>query len=424
LSTSSAAGSTWLRIAALPDSSLIARRLCQVRRLVVGAPAYFDRRSRPTHPAELAEHDCLGYAYLPSPEIWRFVHIGGDEAAVTPRGPLRANNADALAPALLAGLGLAIQPEFTVWEDLAAGRLEQVLTEWSLPPIALHMVMPPGRTDVGEMIPLEGIIFTGPASSAPVEEYNAGALTGQRVSGAGTGPLTDSGSGDLVGVGFGWAFVVPSDYVSGDTLSDTSTYDNQTFSSLGATPGTYEWTWGSGANQSFTFDIEAVPVPLIGRGLRVLLAVGGLLFGASCWREPRDAGSHPANSGQSNSKKLTYGSFTTVRRRPGIGFGRGRQSRRPAHLPAALPRPATAFGAECALASMVRVLRVWDLAVDGLRAGGGSGRRYLCPAWRYRRRGARFGAARECRPSDWSSGRRSQYAGSRGFAEKRCSGHR
>jgi len=110
-----------LRIAALPDSSLIARRLCQVRRLVVGAPAYFDRRSRPTHPAELADHDCLGYAYLPSPEVWRFVHVGGDAAAVTPRGPLRANNADALAPALLAELGLAVQPEFTVWEDMAAG---------------------------------------------------------------------------------------------------------------------------------------------------------------------------------------------------------------------------------------------------------------------------------------------------------------
>jgi len=133
-----------LRIAALPDSSLIAHRLCQVRRLVVGAPAYFDRRGRPTHPAELADHDCLGYAYLPSPEVWRFVHVGGDAAAVTPRGPLRANNADALAPALLAGLGLAVQPEFTVWEDMAAGRLEQVLTEWSLPPIALHMVTPPG----------------------------------------------------------------------------------------------------------------------------------------------------------------------------------------------------------------------------------------------------------------------------------------
>jgi DNA-binding transcriptional LysR family regulator len=103
-----------LRISALRDSSLIARRLCEVRRPVVGAPAYFDRRGRPTHPAELADHACLGYAYLPSPEVWRFVHVSGEEAAVTLRGPLRANNADALAPALLAGLGLAIQPEFTV----------------------------------------------------------------------------------------------------------------------------------------------------------------------------------------------------------------------------------------------------------------------------------------------------------------------
>ena len=133
-----------LRISALRDSSLIARRLCEVRRPVVGAPAYFDRRGRPTHPAELADHDCLGYAYLPSPEIWRFVHVGGEEAAVRPRGPLRVNNADALMPALLAGLGLAIQPEFTVWEYLAAGRVEQVLAEWSLPPVALHLVTPPG----------------------------------------------------------------------------------------------------------------------------------------------------------------------------------------------------------------------------------------------------------------------------------------
>jgi DNA-binding transcriptional LysR family regulator len=134
-----------LRIAALPDSALIARRLCQVRRLVVGAPAYFDRRGHPTHPSELADHYCLGYAHLPPLEVWHFTHVGGDEAVVAPSGPLRANNADALAPALWSGLGLAVQPEFTVWKDIAAGRLEQVLPEWSLPPIALHLVTPPGK---------------------------------------------------------------------------------------------------------------------------------------------------------------------------------------------------------------------------------------------------------------------------------------
>jgi DNA-binding transcriptional LysR family regulator len=134
-----------LRIAGLADSSLRARRLCRIRRLLVGAPAYFGRRGRPAHPRELAGHACLGYAYLPSPDRWRFVHASSGEAAlVAPAGALRTNNGDALRPALLAGLDLAVQPEFLVWDDLAAGRLEAVMTDWSMPPIALNIVTPPG----------------------------------------------------------------------------------------------------------------------------------------------------------------------------------------------------------------------------------------------------------------------------------------
>jgi DNA-binding transcriptional LysR family regulator len=133
-----------LRIAALPDSSLRARRLRDVSRNLVAAPSYLKRRGRPSHPRDLMHHACLCYAYLPTPDVWRFVNKAGEVVQVRPAGPLRANNADALAPALLSGLGLAVQPDFVVGEAIKDGRLEVVMPDWSPPPIALHLVMPPG----------------------------------------------------------------------------------------------------------------------------------------------------------------------------------------------------------------------------------------------------------------------------------------
>ena len=133
-----------LRIAALPDSSLRVRRLCGVRRSLVATPAYLERYGPPQHPEDLKARACLGYAYLPTPDRWPFTNAAGETVTVVPEGPLRANNADALAPALRAGLGLAVQPDFTIWEDLTSGRLERVMPDWQPPPIALNLVMPPG----------------------------------------------------------------------------------------------------------------------------------------------------------------------------------------------------------------------------------------------------------------------------------------
>lgn len=133
-----------LRIAALSDSSLLVRRLCAVPRAVVAAPSYLKAHGTPKHPRDLATHACLGYANLPAADVWRFSNKAGEEIAVRISGPLRANNADVLMPALLSGYGLAVQPVFLVRDALAQHQLVTVLRDWSPPEIALHLVMPPG----------------------------------------------------------------------------------------------------------------------------------------------------------------------------------------------------------------------------------------------------------------------------------------
>src|SRR6201996_1559499 len=131
-----------LRIASLPDSSLIARRLCAMPRYTVASPAYLERHGRPTHPMHLAQHRCLGYAYLSTPDVWHYTNAAGEQASVRPGGPLRVNNGEALMPALLAGLGIADLPDFIVGEAIASGEVEVILDGWKQPEGAVHLVTP------------------------------------------------------------------------------------------------------------------------------------------------------------------------------------------------------------------------------------------------------------------------------------------
>ena len=130
-----------LRIGTLPDSSLRARRLRPVAMHIVGAPGYFARRGRPAHAAALAEHRLLGYSNAAGP--WQFTGPGGAQVALRASGPLTANSGEALLPALCAGLGMAVLPDFIVAAELASGRLEAVLPEWQAAPLALHLLTPP-----------------------------------------------------------------------------------------------------------------------------------------------------------------------------------------------------------------------------------------------------------------------------------------
>ena len=133
-----------LRIARLPDSSLLARRLCGMSRYTVAAPSYLKRHGRPTHPMQLADHKCFGYAYLSNPNVWHYTNAAGEQASVRPGGPLRVNNGEAVMPALVAGLGIADLPEFIVGDAIASGEIEVILTGWKQPEGAVHLVTPPG----------------------------------------------------------------------------------------------------------------------------------------------------------------------------------------------------------------------------------------------------------------------------------------
>src|SRR5436190_11674907 len=113
----------------------------------------------------------------------------------------------------------------------------------------------PGAGDAG--------IVTGPTSSG-VDTYNVNHwISGPTSFGSGGLTLASSGSGDMVGthsliweggevIGF---LIVPRGYVSGTFLSNSASWSGKTFATLGVTPGTYVWTWGTGANQNFTLKI-------------------------------------------------------------------------------------------------------------------------------------------------------------------------
>lgn len=168
-----------LRISALEDSSLLARRLCAVRIHLVASPDYFDRRGRPDHPRDLAQHTALIYTNRRTPEVWRFDHPVQGSVSVKVGGPLRVNNAEVLRPALLAGLGVARQPDFLVWPDLEEGRLEEVLPNW-IDEIGLHLVMPPSTLRPARVEALIGYLADRLAGAPWVTPPGATSTTSQQ----------------------------------------------------------------------------------------------------------------------------------------------------------------------------------------------------------------------------------------------------
>lgn len=130
-----------IRIGAMPQSDLIARKIGGVRSIVCAAPAYLARHGAPQTPADLAQHACLGYTLTGTGADWRLEGPAGP-VIVPISGPIRADNGDIIRLAALSGAGILFQPHFIVGDDIEAGRLVRVLPDWQSAELGVYAVYP------------------------------------------------------------------------------------------------------------------------------------------------------------------------------------------------------------------------------------------------------------------------------------------
>ena len=118
-----------IRITDQPAPTLVARKLAPVHRRMVATQDYFARHGVPQTPEDLAHHNCLTYTYFNPQDPWRLLGPDG-YISIPASGNLRVNDDDALAEAVLRGLGLALLPTFIIGKELQADRLRSVLSEY------------------------------------------------------------------------------------------------------------------------------------------------------------------------------------------------------------------------------------------------------------------------------------------------------
>ena len=133
-----------LRIADLHDSGLIARRLSPIRHVICASPAYWEKYGRPDRPEDLLDHTALRYTNSPTLG-WEFTAPDGGAGEIRLPSHLQANNGDFLRRAGMAGLGVALQPTFIVYEAIEAGELEPVLTDYRWRKLMAYAVYPANR---------------------------------------------------------------------------------------------------------------------------------------------------------------------------------------------------------------------------------------------------------------------------------------
>jgi DNA-binding transcriptional LysR family regulator len=133
-----------VRIAHLPDSSLTAVRVGQMRRVVCAAPGYLERRGTPRRLDELREHDAIVFSQTEAADEWAF-GAGSAGETVRPPAKLIVNSSEVAIAAAVAGRGITRVLSYQAAAEVRAGRLAIVLDEFEPPAIPISVVYPEGR---------------------------------------------------------------------------------------------------------------------------------------------------------------------------------------------------------------------------------------------------------------------------------------
>jgi DNA-binding transcriptional LysR family regulator len=134
-----------IRLGTLPDSSLLARKLGDLRRVLVASPEYLARHGVPRRPSDLSEHNGIRFAGIAGSEMLALTDSTGRKEDVSIAGNFQADHALAIREAYLAGCGLGPAHYWLVADLIEAKRLQIVLPEYRLTPVPLHLLMVPGR---------------------------------------------------------------------------------------------------------------------------------------------------------------------------------------------------------------------------------------------------------------------------------------
>ena len=134
-----------LRIGAMAETTLVARRVGQLRRVLAASPGYLARHGTPAAPPDLAMHETVLFAGLGAAPEWRFAAPGGGEVTVRIAPRFLVTGAEAAVAAACAGSGILRVLSYQVAEEIADGRLVRVLRAFELPPVPVQLVFPTAR---------------------------------------------------------------------------------------------------------------------------------------------------------------------------------------------------------------------------------------------------------------------------------------